>query len=216
MLLGTEIEVFMKTLVHAAVLALLLTGTVAAQTATGDDAAFEPVHPAQLTKLLPDGSRDFRAGKADGRMSAEVGSKITIASRVYTSKTADELEEDAPRPTVTIKITDSPATKAFSQVYEALAGMGQSATSGFSNALSLDGYSAIQNYRESGQVGMLTVYVADRFLVQVAIKGLPKETMMEWWEKIDAKKLAALAIPPTPTPVPTPSHTPASSPTNEG
>jgi len=43
---------------------------------------------------------------------------------------------------------------------------------------------------------------------------LPKETMMEWWEKIDDKKLAKLATTPTPTAVPTPSHTPAETPTS--
>jgi hypothetical protein len=89
--------------------------------------------------------------------------------------------------------------------------MGQNQTSGFSNAVSIDGHLAIQNYREKDQVGLLSLYVADRFLVQLAVRGLPKDTMMEWWQKIDDDKLAALAIPPTPTPAPTPSHTPAES-----
>ena len=51
--------------------------------------------------------------------------------------------------------------------------------------------------------------MGERFLVQVAVKGLEQKTMMEWWQKIDSKKLAVLAVRPTPTPTPqaTPTHT---------
>jgi hypothetical protein len=212
----------MKTLLFAVGLAALLVVAAAAED-TVSDADFEPVHRKELMKLLPDGTKDFQAGKREGRMSGELGSKITIVSRVYTRKEsaswsdwfadepADEPGKETPKPTITIKITDSTSSKSFPALHNKLAEMGQSETSGFSNALSLDGHLAIQNYREKDQVGLLSVYAADRFLVQIAIKGLPKETMMEWWEKIDQEKLAALAVPPTPTPVPTPSHTPASS-----
>lgn len=201
----------MKSLLYAVALTALLASFAAAQDTTAD-ADFEPVHPQTLVKLLPDGTKDFKAAKAEARMTGELGSKITIVSRVYTYRGADDdLEEDAPKPTLTIKITDSTSTKSFSALHNKLAEMGQSETSGFSNALSIDGHLAIQNYREKDLVGLLSLYVADRFLVQIAIKGLPKETMMQWWEKIDDDKLAALAIPPTPTPEPTPSHTPASS-----
>lgn len=215
----------MKIRFSAVALAVFVALTVQAQTPVAD-ADFEPVHREKLMKLLPDGTQQFKAGKREGRMSGELGSKITIVSRVYTYQESagtwadvwfggeeESEEEDAPKPTMTIKITDSTSNRSFSALHNKLAEMGQSQTSGFSNALSIDGHLAIRNYREKDQVGLLSIYVADRFLVQIAVKGLPEETMMEWWEKIDDDKLAALAVPPTPTPEPTPSHTPPAAPT---
>ncbi len=208
----------MKSVFSVAVLSALLAVAATAQN-TADDDGFQPVTPDQLMKVFPGGTKDFKAGKPDGHTSGELGSMITFVTRVYTYQKADSWfggddDEDEPKPTITIKISDSTASKSFSALHNKLAEMGQSETSGFSNALSIDGHLAIQNYREKDQVGLLSVYAADRFLVQIAIKGLPKETMMEWWEKIDDKKLAKLATTPTPTAVPTPSHTPAETPTS--
>lgn len=199
----------MKVFVYAvALMALSVTAVLAEGVA--DDADFEPVHPQKLIKVLPDGTKDFSAAKAKGAMSGELGSKITIVSRVYTYKGGDEFDDDEAKPTVTIKISDTTATKSFADLHNKLAEMGQSAKSGYSNALSIDGHLAIRNYREKDQVGVLSLYANDRFLVQIAIRGLPETAMMEWWGKVDQKTLAALAIPPTPTPLPTPSHTPVS------
>jgi hypothetical protein len=183
-----------------------------AVSAAAEDAAvvdYEPIHPKELIALMPKAAAGFKAAKAQGTMSGELGSKITIVSRVYTYSESSFWGEDeeAPKPTLTIKMTDSVTNKSFPLMYNKIAEMGQSATSGFSNAISLDGHPAIKNYREKDQVGTLSVYVADRFMVQIVVKGLPEETMMEWWEKINTKKLAKLAVFPTATPASTPTHT---------
>lgn len=187
----------------AVLLNLVLAGVVFAQ-----DPDFEPVHPDDLIATLPDNVRGFEASKAEKTMAGEIGSRFTLISRVYTKTSSGWFEdEDAVKPTVTIKITDSAGNKSFVPLHGKLAGMGQTSTSGFSNALSIDGHLAIQNYNEPNQSGLLSLYVADRFMVQIAVKGLEKQELMTWWQKIDDKKLSALAIPPTPTPASTPTHT---------
>jgi hypothetical protein len=193
---------------RCALAALMLVATYAvAQDAPEPE--YDAIHPNKLIALLPRDNREFRAGKPKGAMSGELASKITSVSRVYTQRETEELDEEAPKPTITVKITDSSGNKHFTAMYGKIAELGQSATSGFSNAISLDGYPAIRNYREKDQVGTLSVFVGDRFLVQLAVKGVPQETMMEWWERIDTKRLAALAVRPTPTPPATPTDTQA-------
>lgn len=184
---------------------LVISSAVLAQ-----DADFEPVHPDDLIATLPDSVRGFEAGKAEKTMAGEIGSRFTLISRVYTKASGGWFEdEDEVKPTVTIKITDSAGNKSFVLLHGKLAEMGQTSTSGFSNAISIDGHLAIENYSEPNQSGLLSIHVAERFLVQVAVKGLEKQEMMAWWQKINERKLSALAVPPTPTPASTPTHTQA-------
>jgi hypothetical protein len=195
----------MKYLCRLVCSSLALAGVAFAQ-----DFNFEPVHPDDLIATLPDEVSGYQAAKAEKTMTGEIGSRYTLISRVYTKTSTGWFEdEDEVKPTVTIKITDSAGNKSFAPLHNKLAELGHSPSS---NAISVDGHLAITNYREGDQFGMLSLYVADRFIVQIAVKGLEEKEMMNWWQKIDEKKLSALAIPPTPTPVSTP--TPASTATH--
>lgn len=192
--------------------ALLVLLLFAAGALPAQDSEYEPVHPDRLIATMPEAVPAFEAAEPRKTLAEQLGSKFTMVSRVYTKTHLGWFEDDDEvKPTVTIKMTDSAGNKSFVAMHEKLAEMGQSATSGFSNALSVDGHLAIKNYREKDQSGLLSLYVADRFLVQIAVKGLEEKALMDWWQKIDSAKLAALAVPPTPTPAPTQTPVQASS-----
>jgi hypothetical protein len=180
----------------------------------GQSVDFEPVHPDRLIEVLPEDVPDFSASAPKKTQAGDINSRFTLVSRVYTQVSSggwftDEEEEE--KPAVTIKITDTAPTDTFRQLHSKLASMGDSGKSGFSHAISIDNHLAISNYREVDEFGLLSILVAERFLVQIGVSGLQQEAMMDWWQKIDEKKLVALAIPPTPTPEPTPTHTQAKS-----
>jgi len=197
----------MKSLSCAVFVLALVAGSVAAQEATPEP-EYDPIHPSKLLALLPKDTKDFRADKPKADLNGELASRNTVVSRVYTQRVVeDEVDEEAPKPTITVRIIDASTNKGFMAMYNKIAEMGQSGKSGMANAISLEGTPAIQNYREGDKVGVLSVYVGERFLVQIAVKGLEQKTMMEWWQKIDSKKLAVLAVRPTPTPQATPTHT---------
>jgi hypothetical protein len=193
--------------VHLFVIALL------AAPVFGQAVDFEPVHPDRLIEVLPQDVPDFTASAPTKTQAGEIGSRFALVSRVYTQAGGGGwfVDEEEKKPTVTIKITDTAPTDTFQQLHSKLASMGDSGKSGFSHAISIDNYLAVSNYREVDEFGLLSVSVADRFLVQIGVSGLSQQAMMDWWQKIDEKKLAALAIPPTPTPASTPTHTQTSS-----
>lgn len=199
----------MKSLPFAVILLALVAGSLAAQEPTPEP-EYDPIHPNKLLAVLPKDDKEFRADKPKAELNGELASRNTVVSRVYTQRVVeDDLDEEAPKPTITVRIIDASTNRGFMPMYNRIAETGQSGKSGTANALSLDGTPAIQTYREGDKVGVLSAFVGERFLVQIAVKGVEQKTMMQWWQKIDSKKLEALAVRPTPTPTPqaTPTQT---------
>ena len=164
----------------AVVVILLLVGSARAE---------EPVEPVASSKLLPflpekvDG---FVAEKPQGSTSSAMGFQLTEVSRVY-----HRGSEDA-EATVTVKLTDGAGNQFFTAAHSAAARLTTNNADGYEKSMKLDGFPAVERYTHESRDGSLTVFIADRYLVEIDIDGLDSKEMQAWWKRLDAKKLAAL------------------------
>lgn len=148
--------------------------------------AIEPVDHPKLLPFLPEKVAGFVADKAQGSASSAMGFQLTHVSRVY-HKGKEGADE-----TVTVKITDGAGNHFFAAAHAAVAEFSTDNSEGYEKGIKLDGYPAIERYTNESRDGLLTVFIADRYLVEIDIDGLDSREMQVWWKKLDAKKLAAL------------------------
>jgi hypothetical protein len=161
-------------------------------TAAGAQPGGEPVHFSKLIPLLPDKVDGFVAAKPNGSTTAAMGFKVSEVSRVY-----HKGKEDSDQ-TVTVKITDGTGNQFFAAAHAAAPEFSSETTAGYEKGFKLDGNPAIEKYTTDGKNGSLTVFLGERYLVQVDVNGLPGNSMQDWWKKIDAKKLIELKAEPMP------------------
>ena len=126
------------------------------------------------------------AAKADGSTSSAMGFKVTEVSRVY-----HKGKEDAEQ-SVTVKITDGTGNQFFAAAHAVLPQFSSENTEGYEKGYALDGNKVVEKYSNESKEGSLTVFVGGRFLVDISTSGLDDKAMLEWWKKIDAKKLVEL------------------------
>lgn len=146
----------------------------------------EPVHFSKLLPFLPDKVDGFVAEKAEGSTNAAVGFKITEVSRTY-----HKGKEDADE-TVTVKITDGAGNQFFAAAHAAAMEFSHESTEGYEKGFKLDSYPAVEKYTSESKNGTLSVFVSDRYLIEIDINGLDSKALQEWWKKIDVKKLIDL------------------------
>jgi len=146
----------------------------------------EPLHFSKLVPILPDAIEGFVAEKAGGSTSSAVGFSLTEVSRTYHKGTEDAAQ------TVTIRITDGTGNQFFAAAHAAATQFSKETPEGYERGFTLDNSPAVEKYTNENKEGTLTVMVAGRYLVEIAVKGLESSAMQEWWRKIDTKKLAEL------------------------
>jgi hypothetical protein len=162
------------------VVTLLLTG----QARAGEVA--EPVDSGKLLPFLPDEVEGFVAENPQGSTSSAMGFRLTEVSRVYHKGSADAEE------TVTVKLTDGAGNQFFTAAHTAVAELNTKDAEGYEKGLKLDGFPAIERYTTESRDGSLTVFIADRYLVEIDVDGFDSKELRAWWKRLDAKKLAAL------------------------
>ena len=146
----------------------------------------EPVDSAKLLPFLPEKVEGFVAEKPRGSTGTAMGFQLTEVSRVY-HKGSEDADE-----TVTVKLTDGAGNQFFTAAHTAVAEFKTENAGGYEKGLKLDGFPAIERYSTESRDGSLTVFIADRYLVEIDVEGLDSTEMQAWWKKLDAKKLAAL------------------------
>jgi hypothetical protein len=128
----------------------------------------------------------FVAEKPQGSTSSAMGFKLTAVSRVYHKGSADADE------TVTVKLTDGAGNQFFAAAHAAVNELKTETAEGYEKGVQLDGFPGIERYTKESRDGSLTVFIADRYLVEIDIDGLDNDELHAWWKRLDAKKLAAL------------------------
>lgn len=164
----------------AVVLTLLLGSNVSAGEGT------EPVDSAKLLPFLPEQVDGYVAEKPHGSTSTAMGFQLTEVSRVY-HKGSEDADEG-----VTVKLTDGAGNQFFTAAHAAIAEFKTENAEGYEKGLELDGFPAIERYTNESRDGSLTVFVANRYLVEIDIDGLDSKEMRVWWKKLNVKKLASL------------------------
>jgi len=169
-----------RTSLLAAVAAVLMGALAIAQEAG------EPIPFEKLVPFLPDKVGDFVADRADGSTTAAMGFRVTTVSRTY------HQGEKGSDKTVRVRITDGTGNQFFAAAHAAAPEFGHQSTDGYEKGFKLDGYPALEKYDNHEQDGSLTVFVSNRFLIEIETSGLDSKTLQEWWKKLDIEKLEAM------------------------
>ena len=155
----------------------------AAGGATGDVKPVDPVDFKALQALLPDVSGWEKSDPEAERMTAPVS--FAYASTRYKKGDFE----------VTEKITDS----GFNQLLIApltmmmAAGYAKESNNGFEKSTMVAGYPAFEKWDSSGKSGELTVFVNQRFVVELEGSGMPDNRELQaFLTRTDLKKLSAL------------------------
>jgi len=145
--------------------------------------ASEPIPVAKLTAFLPDAAAGFVADKPEGSLTAPMGFRVTTVSRTYHrgKKDADT--------TVSVKITDGTGNDFFAAAHATAGDFAHKTASGDEKGFQLDGYPAVERYDATDEYRLLTVFVRDRFLIEIESHGLDSDSLQDWWRKLDVKKL---------------------------
>ena len=145
--------------------------------------ASEPIPFAKLIPFLPDKVDGFVADQADGSTTAAMGFKVTTVSRTYHQGTKDSGTN------VSVRITDGTGNQFFAAAHAVVADFSHESTQGYDKGFKLDGYPAVEKYSNDDKEGALTVFVSDRFLIEIETHGLESKALQGWWKKLDVKKL---------------------------
>jgi hypothetical protein len=158
-------------------------GMAAAATSAANAKAVDPVDYKELQSILPEVSGWERSHPAAERMASPVS--FSYASTRYNKGDSE----------VTEKITDS----GFNQLLIAplsmmlAAGYAKESTDGFEKSTKVAGYPAFEKWDKSDNSGQLTVFVDQRFLVELEGSRLAdSKELQAFLARTDLKKLAAL------------------------
>ncbi len=146
----------------------------------------EPVHFSKLIPLLPDHVAGYVTGKPEGTSTSAMGFKLTQVSRLYHKGTESSDES------ISVKITDGAGNEFFAAAHDTAAKFNKETTDGYEKGFTLDSYPAIERYSNQNKQGSLSVFVAERYLVEIDGSHLESAALQQWWKRIDAKKLAGL------------------------
>ena len=163
-----------------AALAVVFAGALAIAQEAG-----EPIPFAKLLPFLPDNVDGFVADKAEGSTTAAMGFKVTTVSRTY------HQGEKGSDKTVSVRITDGTGNQFFGAAHAMGPEFSHQSTDGYEKRFQLDAYPALEKYDNHGKTGSLTVFVSDRFLIEIETNGLDSKALQEWWKKLDIEKLKA-------------------------
>jgi uncharacterized phage infection (PIP) family protein YhgE len=158
-------------------------GMAAAATGRGDGKPVDPVDMKALQGLLPDVSGWERGRPRAERMTAPF--PMSTASTRYT-KGKTEISE---------KITDSGLNQLMLAPLTMMmtAGYQKETDSGFEKATTVAGYPAFEKWDSRDNRGELTLFVGQRYLVELRGSGLgDNKPLQEFAGHTDLKKLAAL------------------------
>jgi len=148
--------------------------------------AGEPIPFAKLVSFLPEKVSSFIADKADGSTTAAMGFKLTTVSRTY------HQGEEGSDKTISLRITDGTGNQFFAAAHAVAPEFSHQSIDGYEKGFKLDGYPALEKYDNHEQVGSLTVFVSNRFLIEIETSGLDSKTLQEWWKKLDIEKLEGM------------------------
>ena len=158
-------------------------GMAAAATGNGEMKPVDPVDFKQLQAMLPDVAGWEKSNPEAERMTMPVS--FAYASTRYKKNGVQ----------ITEKITDS----GFNQLLVApltmmlATGYAKESTNGFEKSTTVAGYPAFEKWDKNDKSGELTVFVNQRFVVELESTGMPdNKELQAFLARTDLKQLAAL------------------------
>ncbi len=145
----------------------------------------EAVSGAKLKELLPAELPGMKRASASGERTQTMGMDVSNAEGRY---------DDGRGAHVTIKFTDvgnMSAQMRLGMASWATMQYSRESDTGYEKTSTFNGYKAFEKYDTKNKEGTVSVWVADRFIVEVAGDGVTMDTLKQMLGKVDFKKLVA-------------------------
>ncbi len=147
----------------------------------------EAVSGATLKELLPTELPGMKRASASGERTQTMGVDVSNAEGRYEAT-------DGQGARVTIKLTDignmTPQVR-LGMASWAMAQYSRETDTGYEKTTTFNGYKAYEKYNTQDKEGTVSVFVADRFIVEIDGNGVTMDTLQQMLGKLDFKKLAA-------------------------
>ncbi len=147
----------------------------------------EAVSGATLKELLPAELPGMKRASASGERTQSMGVDVSNAEGRYEAT-------DGQGAHVTIKFTDvgnMSGQMRLGMASWAMTQYSRESDTGYEKTSTFNGYKAFEKYDTQNKEGTVSVWVADRFIVEVAGDGVTMDTLKQMLGKVDFKKLAA-------------------------
>jgi hypothetical protein len=147
----------------------------------------EAVSGATLKELLPADLPGMKRASASGERTQTMGVDVSNAEGRYEAT-------DGQGARVTIKLTDignMAAQVRLGMASWAMAQYSRETDTGYEKTTTFNGYKAFEKYNTQEKDGTVSVFVADRFIVEIKGSGVTMDSLQQMLGKLDFKKLAA-------------------------
>ncbi len=154
---------------------------------TNQGKVIEAVSGAKLKELLPTELPGMKRASASGERTQAMGVDVSNAEGRYEAT-------DGQGAHVTIKFTDvgnMSGQMRLGMASWAMTQYSRESDTGYEKTSTFNGYKAFEKYDTQNKEGTVSVWVADRFIVEVAGDGVTMDTLKQMLGKVDFKKLAA-------------------------
>ncbi len=141
----------------------------------------------KLRAFLPEPPEGWAAEKPQSSTTDSDDIRLSSAQRSYYQGN----EENSPSGSITI--IDSTNNVDLFDVEKKMQWEGSSETEeGYDKRVEIDGMRAIEHYNKAAKTGSLSVFVGNRYFVQIELTNVDPKELRTWLKRIDIKGLAAL------------------------
>ena len=141
----------------------------------------------KLRAFLPEPPEGWSAEKAEGSTTETDEIRLSSAQRTYFKGT----DEDSPSGSITI--IDSTNNLDFFNVDRKMQWESTSETEeGYDKKIEIGGMRAIEHYNKAAKTGSLSVFVGNRYFVQIELTNVDPKELRAWLKRIDTEGLAKL------------------------
>ena len=143
----------------------------------------------KLKELLPEQIMDLNRENAQGQKTNTMGFEVSQSEAEYKGNADNDNRR------IKIKISDFGGVQGFYGMAAfawALTDIDKESDNGYEKTSKINGHKAYEKYTYSSQTGEVSVFVADRYLVEVDGSGVPMEVIKKALDEINISQLAAM------------------------
>jgi len=100
--------------------------------------------------------------------------------------------DDDNAPTASVTILDPANNQGYLNATTSAWQFKNETTEGYDKSVEIDGMKGFEHYSKAAKSSSLSVFVGDRFFVQIELTNADPKELRDWLAKIDRKKLEAL------------------------
>ena len=145
----------------------------------------EPVHYFQLIYALPRTPDGYTSSKPVGVKMITSGALVTEASRQYGNKKRRQK-------VVRVKITDGAYNRAMYEEFADTKDFNKEWADGYFKGYKMDGQTVRERYSNYKREALMRGVIEGRFIIEITGYDVGPSELVEWWRKIDIRRLVAL------------------------